>query len=154
MFFSAPKAPSVTSFIKVNQTSINLLLKEWENEGCPIKNFQIQYRIFGNPNWKHSIGPISGDVKEYLLQEINPELLYRVRVTAQSESGSTQAEYNFQNRASNTGWNTQSQNYSWISIIFFSTLATIVILGCVLIFVCSYKKFSTHQTPGKTIFYW
>jgi len=154
--FLAPKAPSIVSFINTNQSSIKLLLKEWENGGCPIKNFLIQYKVIDSPNWKQMAQSIPGHLKEYLLQELNPATPYRIRVTAQSESGSTQAEYNFQVKAesgfvSGTGWNLASQDYSWINLIVFPILVITVVLGCVLVLACGFKNSTRPQVLGKLI---
>jgi hypothetical protein len=50
---SKPEAPKLEHFLQVNTTSVTLLLDTWQDGGCQIKAFAIEYReTAGGSNWK------------------------------------------------------------------------------------------------------
>jgi hypothetical protein len=50
---SKPEAPKLEHFLQVNATSVTLLLDTWQDGGCQIKAFAIEYReTAGGSNWK------------------------------------------------------------------------------------------------------
>ncbi|XP_015787557.1 Down syndrome cell adhesion molecule homolog [Tetranychus urticae] len=169
---SVPKAPSIASFIRTNGTVTNLLLKEWESGGCPIKDFKIQYKMDGSSgsnglpsgtslssmnDWKQLTQTVSGDVKSLLLRDLIPDASYRIRIVARSDSGTTQAEYNFltsTNRdygspPSEPGWSISDHDVAWINIILFPLIAVSVIIGCIVILVFGLRKKPLPRKPER-----
>lgn len=50
---SKPEAPKLEHFLHVNMTSVTLLLDTWQDGGCQIKAFTIEYReTAGGSHWK------------------------------------------------------------------------------------------------------
>jgi hypothetical protein len=50
---SKPEAPKLERFLQVNTTSVTLLLDAWQDGGCQIKAFAVEYReTAGGSNWK------------------------------------------------------------------------------------------------------
>ena len=115
---SAPISPSSSrDFLRVNSTSIVLNLAKWQNGGCPISSFVVEYRVripispMSNPdddesaNWilvnnnvkpsTKDLGP--GDSGSYLFSVLDllPETRYTLRMTAHNSAGSTVHEYDF-----------------------------------------------------------
>ncbi|XP_053205439.1 cell adhesion molecule DSCAML1-like isoform X3 [Panonychus citri] len=165
---SVPRAPSIASFIRTNGTVTTLLLKEWESGGCPIKEFKIQYKMdkssslrgggTGENDWKQLSQPISGEIKSLPLRDLIPDTGYRIRVIARSDSGTTQAEYNFatSNRdfsgssfASEPGWSISDHDVAWINIILFPIIAVSVIIGCIVILVFGLRKKPIPRKPER-----
>ena len=119
---SAPISPtSSRDFLRVNSTSIVLNLSKWQNGGCPISSFVVEYRvrvptsaisnhdedstswILVNNNVKPTI-PSSKDITGsetglasyfFSVLDLMPETRYTLRMTAHNSAGSTVHEYDF-----------------------------------------------------------
>ena len=46
-----PGRPAHAEFLESNTTSVTLLLKSWNNNGCPITSFSIEYREGNQEEW-------------------------------------------------------------------------------------------------------
>lgn len=112
----------------------------------------------GENDWKQLSQPISGEIKSLPLRDLIPDTGYRIRVIARSDSGTTQAEYNFatSNRdfsgssfASEPGWSISDHDVAWINIILFPIIAVSVIIGCIVILVFGLRKKPIPRKPGK-----
>ncbi|KAG9435295.1 Down syndrome cell adhesion molecule-like protein Dscam2 [Apis mellifera carnica] len=75
-----PIPPIKHQLIKANQTFVTLELNSWQDGGCPLLYFVVEYRR------------LPGD---WLLLNLDSGTKYELRVTAYNNAGSTQAEYLF-----------------------------------------------------------
>ena len=115
---SAPISPSSSrDFLRVNSTSIVLNLAKWQNGGCPISSFVVEYRVripispMSNPdddesaNWilvnnnvkpsTKALGPRDSGSYLFSVLDLLPETRYTLRMTAHNSAGSTVHEYDF-----------------------------------------------------------
>ena len=88
-------SPSESAFIIPNTTAVTLLLSAWQNGGCPIQHFVVQYRPKYQNQWTTIAEKLSMPRDVYVLRHLAPDREYVVMVTAHSEAGLTQAEYAF-----------------------------------------------------------
>ncbi|GLG93723.1 Tyrosine-protein phosphatase Lar, partial [Gryllus bimaculatus] len=88
-----PKEPSVNPFLQVNRTSVTLFLSTWQDGGCPILYFVVEYRK-GKSDWTLVSNNVLPQPK-FPIIDMTPSTQYTLRVTAHNNAGSTQAEYKF-----------------------------------------------------------
>ncbi|KAG7198654.1 hypothetical protein KM043_006011 [Ampulex compressa] len=79
-------------FITVNVSWITLHLSMWNDGGCPITYFELEYRRPGENTWTLVSNKIEVH-KTYTLSELHPGTTYDVRVRANNNAGSSVSEY-------------------------------------------------------------
>ncbi|XP_076760113.1 cell adhesion molecule Dscam2 isoform X3 [Xylocopa sonorina] len=97
-----PIPPPKHQLIKVNQTFVTLELNSWQDGGCPLMYFVVEYRRLPG-DWllvSNNVPPQS----RFPIMDLEGGTKYELRVTAYNNAGSTQAEYLF-NTLSPTGSN-------------------------------------------------
>ena len=118
---TAPISPaSSRDFLRVNSTSIVLNLSKWQNGGCPISSFVVEYRVRvptspisnledDSSSWilvNNNVKPIPVGSKDFgsetpagsyffSVLDLMPETRYTLRMTAHNSAGSTVHEYDF-----------------------------------------------------------
>ena len=118
---SAPISPTLSrDFLRVNSTSIVLNLAKWQNGGCPISSFVVEYRVRvptssisnhdeDSTSWilvNNNVKPIISSSKDvgsepglasyfFSVLDLLPETRYTLRMTAHNSAGSTVHEYDF-----------------------------------------------------------
>ncbi|XP_076675488.1 cell adhesion molecule Dscam2 isoform X6 [Andrena cerasifolii] len=88
-----PLPPSKHQLVKVNQTLVNLELASWQDGGCPLMYFVVEYRRLPG-DWllvSNNVPPQS----RFPIVNLESGTKYELRVTAYNNAGSTQAEYLF-----------------------------------------------------------
>ncbi|PSN46727.1 Down syndrome cell adhesion molecule-like protein Dscam2, partial [Blattella germanica] len=96
---SKPEAPKSEHFLLVNTTSVTLLLDAWQDGGCQIKSFTIEYsEAIGRSNWKLVASNISPQ-PNFILQGLVRGTHYALRVSARNPAGTTVAQYMFVTRS-------------------------------------------------------
>ncbi|XP_017876806.1 Down syndrome cell adhesion molecule-like protein Dscam2 isoform X3 [Ceratina calcarata] len=88
-----PVAPKKHQLIKVNQTFVTLELNSWQDGGCPLLYFVVEYRRLPG-DWllvSNNVPPQS----RFPIVDLEPGTKYELRVSAYNNAGSTQAEYLF-----------------------------------------------------------
>lgn len=105
-----PISPEVFHFIRTNITSVILDLSAWQDGGCPIQYFTIEFRRdttnrAGNANtYEHSSNTndwivVSSNVpakSRFAIPDLEPATVYNLRITAHNNAGSTIAVYIFE----------------------------------------------------------
>ncbi|XP_035704480.1 Down syndrome cell adhesion molecule-like protein Dscam2 isoform X15 [Folsomia candida] len=90
-----PGVPSAHKFIEVSQNSVTLHLSSWDDGGCPMLYFVVEYKArHQSDGWtmvSNSVKP-SGN---YVVLDLSPATWYQLRVTAHNNVGFTQAEFEF-----------------------------------------------------------
>ncbi|XP_020288503.1 Down syndrome cell adhesion molecule-like protein Dscam2 isoform X2 [Pseudomyrmex gracilis] len=96
---SKPIAPPKHHFVKPNQTFVVLELAAWQDGGCPLTYFVIEYRRLPG-DWllvSNNVEPQS----KYTIVDLESGTSYELRVTAYNNAGFTQAEYLFSTLSTN-----------------------------------------------------
>ncbi|XP_076046896.1 cell adhesion molecule Dscam1-like [Oratosquilla oratoria] len=87
-----PIIPEIDEFIEVSTMAITFHLNAWDDGGCPIHYFVIEYRERNQEDWIMT----STQVKPsgtYVIFELTPATWYKCRITAHNNAGSSVAEY-------------------------------------------------------------
>nr|XP_050851568.1 cell adhesion molecule Dscam2-like isoform X6 [Vespula vulgaris] len=90
---SKPIPPSKHHLVKANQTFINLELASWQDGGCPLLYFVVEYRRLPG-DWLLVSNNVPPQLR-YTVPDLESGTNYELRVTAYNNAGSTQAEYLF-----------------------------------------------------------
>ncbi|XP_070159734.1 cell adhesion molecule Dscam2 isoform X3 [Polyergus mexicanus] len=96
---SKPVPPPKYHFVKPNQTFVILELAAWQDGGCPLTYFVVEYRRLPG-DWllvSNNVPPQS----KFPIMDLVSGISYELRVTAYNNAGSTQAEYLFSTLSSN-----------------------------------------------------
>lgn len=92
-----PISPEVYHFIRTNITSVSLDLSAWQDGGCPIMSFTVEFRKADSSNSNDWI-VVSSNVpakSRYSIPDLEPATVYNLRITSQNNAGSTIAAYIF-----------------------------------------------------------
>ncbi|XP_054712942.1 LOW QUALITY PROTEIN: cell adhesion molecule DSCAM-like [Uloborus diversus] len=92
---AAPIAPQISSFIKPNATFATLHFGAWQSGGCPIYYFEVKYKTKSMNQWTTVSERLDMPKNLFAIRNLIPDREYVVMVTAHSEAGRTQGEYNF-----------------------------------------------------------
>ncbi|KAG5331914.1 DSCL protein, partial [Acromyrmex charruanus] len=79
-------------FVTVNVSWITLHLSTWNDGGCPITFFELEYRRSGEGIWTLVSNNIEVQ-KTYTLSELQPGTTYDIHIRAHNNAGSSVAEY-------------------------------------------------------------
>lgn len=93
-----PQAPDEKDFLKVNMTCLNMLLSSWNNGGCLISHFSIEYRTLADHRWtvvSSDTSSLDGNKDSLIFCDFTPASWYQLRIAAQNEAGKTSIQYNF-----------------------------------------------------------
>ncbi|SPP85596.1 blast:Down syndrome cell adhesion molecule-like protein Dscam2 [Drosophila guanche] len=90
-----PIAPTTQNFIRLNTTSITLDLSSWEDGGCPILYFSIEFKLHeSSTEWIIVSNKVETNAR-YNIGDLDPGTAYNLRVTAHNNAGSTHKEFYF-----------------------------------------------------------
>nr|AWV54575.1 mDscam12 [Tetranychus urticae] len=92
---TAPIAPDLHDLLTVNSTFALINLTSWTSGGCPILNFNVQYKVKHSREYILVSTNIIPDQRMVILSDLSPATWYNVFITAHNEAGSTGAEYTF-----------------------------------------------------------
>uniref|UniRef100_W8BRX8 Down syndrome cell adhesion molecule-like protein Dscam2 n=1 Tax=Ceratitis capitata TaxID=7213 RepID=W8BRX8_CERCA len=91
-----PIAPHKQSLIRPNITSTLLELSSWQDGGCPIQYFSIEFRRYGiSSDWIIVSSRIETHTR-YTIGDLEPGTAYNLRIAAHNNAGSTIKEYYFE----------------------------------------------------------
>ncbi|XP_014485965.1 PREDICTED: Down syndrome cell adhesion molecule-like protein Dscam2 isoform X3 [Dinoponera quadriceps] len=96
---SKPVPPPKHHFVRANQTFVILELAAWQDGGCPLTYFVVEYRRLPG-DWllvSNNVPPQS----KFPIVDLESGTSYELRVTAYNNAGSTQAEYLFSTLSTN-----------------------------------------------------
>ncbi|XP_023037037.2 Down syndrome cell adhesion molecule-like protein Dscam2 [Drosophila willistoni] len=91
-----PIAPVKYKFIHPNITSIILDLSSWDDGGCPILYFSIEFKIFQSSNEWIIVSNKVETKTLYNIGDLEAGTAYNLRVTAYNNAGPTTKEFYFQ----------------------------------------------------------
>ncbi|CRK99030.1 CLUMA_CG011985, isoform A [Clunio marinus] len=91
-----PIAPSIDNFLKVNITSVVLELIQWQDGGCPILYFTVEYKHYGYSNEWIIVSSNIVSQARFPIGDLEPSTAYNIRIHAYNNAGSTIAEYTFE----------------------------------------------------------
>lgn len=91
-----PISPRKQHLIRPNITSIILELTSWQDGGCPILYFTIEYRRHGQMNDYIVVSSNVAPQARFPISDLEPATAYNLRLTAHNNAGSTIAEYFFE----------------------------------------------------------
>lgn len=89
-----PVAPLRQHFIRANVTSVLLELSSWQDGGCPISYFTIEFRRNGHSDWILVSSNIAPQAR-FIIPDLEPRTAYDLRITAHNNAGPKMAEYFF-----------------------------------------------------------
>ncbi|KAH8272141.1 hypothetical protein KR018_002177, partial [Drosophila ironensis] len=90
-----PIPPPVDRLIRLNITSISLDLSSWNDGGCPISHFGIEFKLHeSSSKWIIVSNKIESHAR-YVIGDLEPGTSYNLRVTAHNNAGSTNKELYF-----------------------------------------------------------
>ena len=89
-----PTVPDARRFLEVSAGSVTLHLNAWQDGGCPIIYFVVEYKPKNQKDWS----VVSNNVKpggNFVVLDLNPATWYNLKVTAHNNAGFSIAEYEF-----------------------------------------------------------
>ncbi|XP_065306423.1 cell adhesion molecule Dscam1-like [Dermacentor albipictus] len=90
---TVPQAPSAKAAVVTNRTYLGLVLAAWNDGGCPISHFFVQYRPRDEADWTLLSSRVLPDRDVALIVDLVPGTWYQLLVVAYNSAGSTRTEY-------------------------------------------------------------
>ncbi|EDW64533.2 uncharacterized protein Dvir_GJ22003 [Drosophila virilis] len=90
-----PLAPEKHSFIRSNTTSVILDLSSWQDGGCPILHFSIEFKHYQSSGEWIIVSNKIETHNRFSIGDLEPGTAYLLRVTANNNAGSTAKEFYF-----------------------------------------------------------
>lgn len=91
-----PIAPLADHFLRINITSVILEFTSWQDGGCSILYFTVEYRRYGYSNDWIVVSSNIALQSRFLIGDLEPSTIYNVRIQAYNNAGSTVAEFTFE----------------------------------------------------------
>lgn len=91
-----PVPPQSHQLIRSNVTSVNLDLAAWQDGGCQILYFTVEFRRNGNANDWIVVSSNIVSQSRFLIPDLEPASAYNLRITAHNNAGATITEYFFE----------------------------------------------------------
>ncbi|KAF9800049.1 hypothetical protein SFRURICE_014054 [Spodoptera frugiperda] len=154
-----PISPTSTEWFWSNATHIYIQLSGWDDNGCEITRFDVEYKEYGSKTWKkaenrlpsidqawsHYVpSSILAQPNSFVLAELVPAQWYHVRVTAENAAGISTSMYSYATttvQGESVGPPSDFFDLNMLVIICSSILLMICSLTCVYILV----KRHNHQ---------
>ncbi|XP_045126205.1 Down syndrome cell adhesion molecule-like protein Dscam2 isoform X43 [Portunus trituberculatus] len=87
-----PEVPEVHRFVEVSSSSITLHLNAWQDGGCPMNYFVVEYKPRHQTEWIMASNQVK-PTGNYAIMELTPATWYNLRISAHNNAGSSVAEY-------------------------------------------------------------
>uniref|UniRef100_A0A2H1VU10 SFRICE_014396 n=1 Tax=Spodoptera frugiperda TaxID=7108 RepID=A0A2H1VU10_SPOFR len=154
-----PISPTSTEWFWSNATHIYIQLSGWDDNGCEITRFDVEYKEYGSKTWRkaenrlpsidqawsHYVpSSILAQPNSFVLAELVPAQWYHVRVTAENAAGISTSMYSYATttvQGESVGPPSDFFDLNMLVIICSSILLMICSLTCVYILV----KRHNHQ---------
>lgn len=91
-----PVSPQRQHLIRPNVTSVSLDLSAWQDGGCKILYFTVEFRRNGFSNDWIVVSSNVAPLTRFIIPDLEPATSYNVRITAHNNAGATIAEYYFE----------------------------------------------------------
>ncbi|RWS28200.1 Down syndrome cell adhesion molecule-like protein [Leptotrombidium deliense] len=98
---TGPIPPEVHQFITLNSTFVTLNLDTWKSGGCPILNFNIQYKLRSNGDFVLLSNNVLPKQQTIVISDLMPATWYTLLIAAYNEAAPSEAEYVFATLTSN-----------------------------------------------------
>lgn len=89
----APLVPSaVSAALSTNSSHISVFLNGWQERGCPIRSFGVDFKMDGEAYWT----TVSDDVQNLpviFIEDVQPSTAYNLKVRAKTSGGTVAVEY-------------------------------------------------------------
>ncbi|EFX86866.1 hypothetical protein DAPPUDRAFT_43826, partial [Daphnia pulex] len=89
----APLVPSaVSAALSANSSHISVFLSGWQERGCPIRSFGVDFKMDGEAYWT----TVSDDVQNLpviFIEDVQPSTAYNLKVRAKTSGGTVAVEY-------------------------------------------------------------
>uniref|UniRef100_T1JAC9 Down syndrome cell adhesion molecule-like protein Dscam2 n=1 Tax=Strigamia maritima TaxID=126957 RepID=T1JAC9_STRMM len=95
---SAPSAPAKEQLIYPNAEFVALNLNTWDDGGCAILYFIIEYKAKSSPDWVLVSNNVKPQRDAFLIPDLESRVSYNVRITAHNSAGSQTEVYDFATR--------------------------------------------------------
>lgn len=95
-----PQPPRKQHFIRANITSVSLELSAWQDGGCPILYFTVEYQKVSYSSEWILVSSNVGTHRRFVISDLEPATGYSVRVTGHNNAGDAPAEYPFETLSS------------------------------------------------------
>ncbi|CAH4032299.1 unnamed protein product [Pieris brassicae] len=150
-----PISPTTTEWFWSNATHIYIQLSGWDDNGCEITRWEVDYREYGSKMWKRaenrlpildawSYTPVLSQPNSFILADLNPAQWYQIRVLAENSAGVSTSLYMYATttlHGESIGPPSEFLDLNMWVIICSSILLTICLFTCVYIFI----KRHNHQ---------
>ncbi|XP_060807714.1 cell adhesion molecule Dscam2 [Amyelois transitella] len=155
-----PISPSSTEWFWSNASHIYIQLSGWDDNGCEITRFDVDYREFGSKIWKKAENRLSqldqqwnlyvpssilNQPNSFVISDLAPAQWYQVRVTAENSAGISVSLYSYATttvQGESIGPPSEFFDINMLVIICSSILLMICSLTCVYILV---KRHNHHR---------
>ncbi|XP_048487145.1 Down syndrome cell adhesion molecule-like protein Dscam2 [Plutella xylostella] len=153
-----PIAPTTTEWFWSNATHIYIQLSGWDDHGCEIVKWDVEFREFGSKVWKkaenrmpqieswsHYSSSILNQPHSFAISDLTPARWYQVKVSAENAAGVSTSVYNYATTTvlgETIGPPSDLVDLNMLVIIFSSILLTVCFLACVVILV---KRHNHHR---------
>lgn len=92
---SVPIAPDREALLTINSTFIIVHLTSWKSGGCTINFFVVQYKPLNQPKWILLSTNLLPEQRMVTVTDLTPASHYMLLMSAHSDAGATEAEYQF-----------------------------------------------------------
>lgn len=83
---NSPETPKLTDILDGNGTMIRIDLSRWNDGGCPVKNFHIEYKTKDSVNWQR-IYRQDNDTRVFTFATVTKHK-YDIRIAIENDAGS------------------------------------------------------------------
>ncbi|XP_052752723.1 cell adhesion molecule Dscam2-like [Galleria mellonella] len=151
-----PISPTTADWLWSNCSHIYIQLAGWDDGGCDLRGWDVEYRQLGARSWIRVLNPISYNehsswnlptmyqdksmyrTGSFVIADLSPGTWYQVRVTATNEAGSVITTYSFATKnidGTEVGPPSDMFDLNMLVIVCSSILLTVCLLSCVYILV-------------------
>jgi hypothetical protein len=89
----APLAPStISAALSANSSHVTVFLNGWQERGCPIHSFGVDFKMDGEPYWM----TVSDDIQNMpviFIEDVQPSTAYNLKIRAKTSGGTVAVEY-------------------------------------------------------------
>ncbi|XP_026316059.1 Down syndrome cell adhesion molecule-like protein Dscam2 [Hyposmocoma kahamanoa] len=152
-----PISPTSTEWFWSNASHIYIQLSGWDDNGCEISRWEVEYREYGSKGWKKAENRVPqieqqwnfpssllSQPNSFVIADLEPAQWYQIRVTSENSAGISTSTYNYATTTllgESIGPPSEVIDINMLVIICSSILLTICSLTCVYILV----KRHNHQ---------
>ncbi|XP_038217931.1 Down syndrome cell adhesion molecule-like protein Dscam2 [Zerene cesonia] len=143
-----PISPTTTEWFWSNSTHIYIQLSGWDDNGCEITRWEVDYREYGTKIWKRAENKLPHvdawgsyplvSQNSFILADLEPARWYQVRVLAENSAGVSTALYMYATTTElgeSIGPPSDFMDLNMLVIICSSILLTICLFTCLYIFI-------------------